>query len=158
MPPVSRTLAAGILLTVVAWCAGCGGDVPDAVAPAASRVAWRAIGAWSGRLNHQTESFEVSTTPLRLRWRTRETSPGAGRLTVTLHSAVSGRPLQTILDVRGSGAGTIAVADEPRWCHFTIEAVQVEYELTLEEAFATVSLGRGAPQGARRHASPPAHP
>jgi hypothetical protein len=36
---------------------------------------------------------------MRLRWQTMsETSPGAGRLTVTLHSAVSGRFLQTIVD------------------------------------------------------------
>lgn len=118
-----------------AWWSG--RPAPPAPPAGATEIGWRALGTWSGRLNHQTESFEVSTTPLRLRWRTRETSAGAGRLTVTLHSAVSGRPLQTVLDVQGSGAATIAVADEPRWCHFAIEVAHVEYEVTLEEAYAS---------------------
>ena len=130
--------AAAVIAILASSASACQDGRPDPPAPpATSRIGWRALGTWSGRLNHQTESFEVSTTPLRLRWRTRETSPGAGRLTVTLHSAVSGRPLQTILDVQGSGAATIAVADEPRWCHFAIEVAHVEYEVTLEEAFAS---------------------
>lgn len=75
-------------------------------------------------------------TAMRLRWRTtKETSPGAGRLTVTLHSAVSGRPLQTLVEARGVGAATVTVADEPRWCHFVIDAVDVDWEVTLEQGF-----------------------
>ncbi len=75
---------------------------------------------------------------MRLRWQTTsETSPGAGRLTVTLHSAVSGRPLQTIVDARGVASATVNVADEPRWCHFVIEAANVEWQMTLEQGFAT---------------------
>lgn len=75
---------------------------------------------------------------MRLRWRTtRETAPGAGRLTVTLHSAVSGRPLQTIVNAHGISSATVNVADEPRWCHFVIEAQNVEYQMTLEQGFAS---------------------
>lgn len=74
---------------------------------------------------------------MRLRWQTtRETSPGAGRLTVTLHSAVSGRPLQTIVDAHGVASAIVNVADEPRWCHFVIEAANVDWEMTLEQGYA----------------------
>lgn len=77
---------------------------------------------------------------MRLRWRTTsETSPGAGRLTVTLHSAVSGRFLQTIVDAQGVGAATVDIADEPRWCHFVIEAANVEWQMTLEQGYASES-------------------
>ena len=105
--------------------------------PAVPEIEWREIGSWSGGLSRQTESFEVSMAAMRLRWKTtRETSPGAGRLLVTLHSAVSGRPLQTIVDARGVTSGTVNVVDEPRWCHFAIEAENVEWQMTLEQGFA----------------------
>jgi hypothetical protein len=75
---------------------------------------------------------------MRLRWRTtKETAPGAGRFTVTLHSAVSGRPLQTIVEAHGVGSGTANVAEEQRWSHFVIDAENVEWQMTLEQPFAT---------------------
>ena len=100
-------------------------------------MAWRQIGAWSGRLSQQTESFEVSTAAMRLRWQTTsETSPGAGRLTVTLHSAASGQPIQTLVDARGVSSATVNVADEPRWSYFVIEAANVQWQVTLEQGVA----------------------
>jgi len=81
--------------------------------------------------------FEVSTVPMLLRWQTTsETSPGAGRLTVTLHSAASGRPIQTIVDAHGVSSATVNVADEQRWSYLVIEAANVEWQMTLEQAFA----------------------
>ena len=78
-------------------------------------------------------------TAMRLRWKTtRETAPGAGRFTVTLHSAVSGRPIQTIVEARGVGADTVPVAEEPRWSHFVVEAADVDWEMTLEQGYARV--------------------
>jgi hypothetical protein len=133
--------AAAVIVFAVMMSA-CRGEAtgPVAAPPAAAAITWREIGSWSGRLSRQTESFEVSTAAMRLRWRTtRETEPGAGRLTVTLHSAVSGRPLQTILEARGLGGATVDVMDEPRWCHFVIEAANVEYEMTLEQGFAATA-------------------
>ena len=74
---------------------------------------------------------------MRLRWQTTsETSPGAGRLTVTLHSTASGRPLQTIVDAHGVSSATANVADEPRWSYFVIEAADVEWQMTLEQAWS----------------------
>lgn len=119
----------------------CRDDRPGHVAhpPAPAAITWREIGSWSGPPSRQTESFEVSTSAMRLRWKTlNETSPGAGRLTVTLHSAVSGRPLQTMVDAHGVASATVNVTDEPRWCHFVIEAANVEWQVTLEQGFAVV--------------------
>jgi len=140
MQTVSRALGAGVVIVVAAVASACRGDQPGHVAqpPAASEVTWREIGAWSGRLSQQTESFEVSTVAMRLRWQTTsETSPGAGRLTVTLHSTASGRSLQTIVDSHGVASATVEVADEPRWAYFVIEAANVEWQMTLEQAFAS---------------------
>ena len=139
MRTVSRVLAAGIAVVAVVSASACQSDRPGDAAqrPAAAEIAWREIGSWTGRLSQQTESFEVSTTPMRLRWRTTsETSPGAGRLTVTLHSAASGRPIQTIVDAHGVASATVDVADEPRWSYFVIEAANVEWQMTLEQAWS----------------------
>jgi hypothetical protein len=136
----SRAAAAGVLLVVAALASACRSDRPSDVAqsPAPTAIEWREIGAWSGRLGQLTESFEVSTVPMRLRWQTRsETSPGAGRLTVTLHSAASGRPIQTIVDAHGIASATVDVADEPRWSYFVIDAAHVEWQVTLEQGFAS---------------------
>jgi hypothetical protein len=140
MPTVSRAVAAGVVVVTAALASACRADQPgDATErPAAAAIEWREIGTWSGRLSQQTESFEVSTTPMRLRWQTTsETSPGAGRLTVTLHSTASGRPLATIVDAQGVSSATVNVADEPRWSYFMIDAANVEWEMTLEQAFAS---------------------
>lgn len=139
MQTVSRAFAAGVVVVAAALASACRGDRPATATPrpAAADVEWREIGSWAGGLSRQTESFEVSTAAMRLRWRTtKETSPGAGRLTVTLHSAVSGRLLQTIVDARGVGSATVNIADEPRWCHFVIEAANVDWQMTLEQGFA----------------------
>ena len=140
MQTASRAVAAGVLIIVAACASACQGDRQGAVTerPAAAAITWREIGTWSGGLSRQTESFEVSIAAMRLRWQTTsETSPGAGRLTVTLHSAVSGRLLQTIVDAHGVSSATANVADEPRWCHFAIEAANVEWQMTLEQGFAS---------------------
>ena len=107
--------------------------VPAVGVPAATM--WRTLGTWSGRGNQQTESFDVVTGSLRLRWEAvNERAPGAGRLTVALHSAISGRALQTIVDHRGVGAAAATLSDEPRTSYLEVEAADVEWRLTLEEA------------------------
>ena len=101
-------------------------------------MTWREIGSWSGRVSRQTESFEVSTVPMRLRWQTTsESIPGAGCLTVTLHSTASGRLLQTIVEAHGVASAAVDVADEQRWAYFVIEAENVEWQMTLDQAFAS---------------------
>lgn len=137
---MARTVSTGLVFVVATLASACQSDQPGAEAPppAAAAIEWREVGSWSGGLSRQTESFEVSMGAMRLRWKaTRETSPGAGRLTVTLHSAVSGRLLHTVVDARGVASGTVNVVDEPRWCHFAIDAENVEWQMTLEQGFAS---------------------
>ncbi len=139
MQRVCRAVGAVVLMVVATWVSACRENGPrrETDRPADTAVTWREVGTWSGRLSQQTESFEVSTVPMRLRWQTtNETSPGAGRLTVTLHSAASGRPLHTFVDARGVSSSAVNIADEPRWSYFVIEAANVEWRMTLEQAFA----------------------
>jgi hypothetical protein len=104
------------------------------------RTAWRVVGTWSGRGNTQTGSFDVATGALRLRWETRnDGSPGAGTFRVSLHSAISGRWLQTVADVRGTGSDAVYVEDEPRLSYLVIESQNVEWTATLEEAVQAVA-------------------
>ena len=133
--------------------AGC--DAPSArvesssTAPAATTV-WRSLGTWSGRGSRQTESFDVITGALRLRWQTREGSePGQGRFRVSLHSAISGRPLQVVVDRQGAGADTAYVEDEPRVSYLVIESDQLEWTATLEEAVGSTRNSAGASAAAR---------
>jgi uncharacterized protein (TIGR02246 family) len=129
-----------IVAAVSIVCAGCetrGRTPPSARASGVSTV-WRSIGTWSGRGNRQTESFTVETGALRLRWETRnERAPGAGTFRVSLHSAISGRPLQTIVERAGPGADTAYLEDDPRVSYLVIESNDIDWIATLEEAVPT---------------------
>jgi hypothetical protein len=129
------------LVALVAALAACRTDVDRPVAtPAAapaSGTAWYPLGTWSGRGDRQSDSFDVTTGALRIRWETsHETAPGAGRFKVSLHSAISGRPLQTVIDVRGIGGDVAHVQDEPRVSYLVIESTAVDWRVTVEEAVA----------------------
>ena len=132
----SRVGATLLLAAACATLTACRGDAPPAPAPPVA-LEWREVGSWSGTGHRQTESFEVSQFAMRLRWRVvRETKPGQGHLTVTLHSAVSGRPLQTLVDATGIASGEALVADDLRPAHFVIEGEHVEWQMTLEQPYA----------------------
>jgi hypothetical protein len=130
----------GAALAFLALC-GCAeprepvdGSPPDSVAQAAADVRWHPLGSWTGSGDRQTESFDVRTGTLKLVWETTdERGPGAGRLHVELHSAISGRPLQTIVDTVGVGVDSAFVADEPRVSYLVIESEGVDWRVRLEE-------------------------
>jgi hypothetical protein len=109
-----------------------------AQAPDAPTV-WRPLGHWSGAGSRQTESFDVASGALRLRWETRADGSAAapsGRFRVWLYSAISGRPLQLVAEADGPGAGTAHVADDPRVSYLLIEAEGVTWTAALDEATA----------------------
>ena len=48
-------------------------------------------------------------------------------------SAISGRSLQTIVDVRGIGSSTVNIEDDPRTSYLEIDADKLEWRVRLEE-------------------------
>lgn len=98
-------------------------------------VVWRRVGAWSGDGSRQTESFDVTTGALRLRWDARPTGAGGdASLKVWLYSAISGRPLQQVVDQAGPGSGIADFADDPRVSYLVVESANVSWTARLDEA------------------------
>jgi hypothetical protein len=120
------------VLAVVALCAAVACGRPQTAAPQVVTVA-RPAGSWQGKGN-ATLDFNSDSGRLRITWRARgETAPGAGTLRVAVHSAVSGRPLKTVIDHRGAGEGVVTFDDDPRAYNLMVESVNLEWSLTVEE-------------------------
>jgi hypothetical protein len=136
-PPSSHS-SISLVAALVAVCVSCETrTAPQDPAPKSTTV-WRTLGTWSGRGNSQTGSFTVDSGAMRLRWETRhETTPGSGTFRISLHSAISGRPLQLIVDHKGVGGETAFLEDEPRVSYLVIESENVDWTATLEEAVPT---------------------
>jgi hypothetical protein len=133
MTRLGAAIAALSLLALPALGTGCA--APPARAEQVDATAWRALGSWSGTGSRQTESFDVATGALRLRWEAKATGVSrAGHFRVWLHSAISGRPLQLVVDSTGAGSGTAHAADDPRVSYLMIDAEGVDWTATLDEA------------------------
>ena len=107
-------------------------------------VIWERLGAWSGTKSLQTESFTSDTGAFRIAWETRPgKAPEEGTFLLTLHSAISGRPLQVVVDHRGLGAATAYVNDDPRIFFAVVDASNLEWSFTVDEAIATRIVPKG---------------
>ena len=112
---------------------------------AAASTLWHALGIWSGSGDRQTESFDVTTGSLRLTWEAlQEGASGTAHFRVSLYSAISGRPLQTIVDTQGPGADTVDLAANPRVAYLLIESEQIRWRITLQEAVPGSPVGGSA--------------
>jgi hypothetical protein len=111
---------------------------PPGRAAGKDTVLWRRVGSWSGHGNLQTGSFSVETGALRMEWETTHASP-AGTFKVSLHSSISGRPLQVIVDEKGVGRDTAYVGDEPRVSYLVVESADLDWAFTLEEATPAIA-------------------
>lgn len=133
LPPGARlSFAAAALLTLMVSATAC--DAPPARAAQAPAVTtWRTLGQWAGAGSRQTESFDVVSGALRLQWEVRDTTAGAGPFRVWLYSAISGRPLQLVVEHTGPGTGTAHLADDPRTSYLVIEADGVTWTAALDE-------------------------
>ena len=110
------------------------GSPAASVARSAADLRWHPLGTWAGSGDRQTESFDVRTGTLKLVWETsNERAPGPSVFRVELYSAISGRPLQTIVDTVGVGVDSTYVADEPRVSYLVIESAEVDWRVRLEE-------------------------
>ncbi|MDR1988616.1 MAG: hypothetical protein LBQ09_00115 [Acidobacteriaceae bacterium] len=95
---------------------------------------WRPLGEWSGHSSLQTESFG-ETGSFRIHWKaTNEHVPGKGHFSLTIHSAVSGRPLQVAVEDGGVGEGTAYVSEDPRIFFAVVDAGDLDWSFTVEEA------------------------
>ena len=119
----------------------CESRQPEPAPPAAAaNTLWHSLGDWSGNGDRQTESFDVTTGSMRLTWEAlqwealQEGAPDTARFRVSLHSAISGRPLQTIVDSQEAGAGIVDLAANPRVAYLLIESERIRWRVTLQEA------------------------
>ena len=112
----------------------------EAPTPRKPVVLWQPIGNWTGRASLQTESFIGNSGMFRLDWESRPVTPGnPGSLRVTLHSAVSGRPLVEVLEHSGPGRDVTYVNEDPREFYLEVASSGVQWTLTiLEGVRATV--------------------
>jgi len=91
--------------------------------------------AFSGHGDSQTESFNIESGQWRIKWvATHEDPPGTGTLKVSVHSAVSGRPLGVAIDHQGAGRDIAYVNDDPRLYHLVIESRNVDWSVSIEES------------------------
>lgn len=91
-----------------------------------------ALGSWQGRGN-ATLGFVSDSGRFRIRWVAKNESPANnGRLHLTVHSAVSGRPLQEVLDYRGEGSGTVDFNDNPRSYNIMVDSVNVDWSIAVD--------------------------
>jgi hypothetical protein len=123
-----------IALIVICCAAGCGRDA--APQPATREVViWNPIGKWSGSGDMQTSSFQSATGSFRVQWEThneRSVEKG-GRFRLTLHSAISGRPLVEVVDKRGVGSDLEFVHEDPRTFYMSVDSVNVDWSFSVEE-------------------------
>lgn len=123
--------------------AGCRPENSAAVKP--GTIGWRPIASWSGRENTQTESFNIESGEWRIKWETKnETSPGAGKFKVMVHSAVSGRPIALAVEHRGIGRDIAYITEDPHLFHLVIESSDVDWTIRVEEAVVATASG-GSP-------------
>ena len=95
-------------------------------------------GSWQGTGN-QTIGFVSESGRFRVEWTVQhEQAPGKGMFRLTVHSAVSGRPLQVIADQRGEGSGSAEFADDPRPYNLMVESEDVEWSVKVDAVTTTV--------------------
>ena len=141
-----RTAALCLLLTTAACGAGDGRPVAPAKAASRDVVVWRSIGSWSGSGNTQTESFTSDTGSLRVRWQTNhEAGPGDGTFRLTLHSAISGRPLAQVVEHHGVGGDTAYISEDPRVFYMVVDSARVEWSFTVDEGIGARTIGASEP-------------
>jgi hypothetical protein len=121
-----------LIIAAVLMMGACGSRTKPAVKQ--RTVAWRPLGSWTGHGSSQTESFDIATGEVRVRWQTsNEKAPGKGAFRVGLHSAVSGRLLDQAVDYHGVGHDIEYLAEDPHWSYLTIDSENVDWSVQIEE-------------------------
>jgi hypothetical protein len=121
-------ICAGVLLL-----ASCGpADRPSPHVVTASRP----VGSWQGTGSRSVGDINSDTGRFHITWQAHLEQPaGPGRFKLTLRSAVSGRPLQGVVDHRGEGKGEADFADLGRIYDFLVESEGVEWSFSVVELY-----------------------
>jgi hypothetical protein len=93
----------------------------------------------------QTESFTGESGSFRIKWDARaepapmtKAAPGKaaapGTFKLTIHSSISGRPLQVAVDQLGPGADTAYVNEDPRVFFAVVDASNIQWSFSVDEA------------------------
>jgi hypothetical protein len=93
---------------------------------------WRLVNTWTGRGQLQTDSWPGVSGAMRIRWTTSHAKPG-GTFKLTIHSAISGRPMETVIDHDGNGSGTAYFSDDPRVFFAVVDSKNLDWTFTIEE-------------------------
>jgi hypothetical protein len=98
-------------------------------------IGWRPIQTFSGHGNAQTDSFDIGSLQWRMKWATKnENPPGTGTFNMSVHSAISGRPLGDPVEHRGNGHGIAYINEDPRLYDLVIESSGVDRSVSVEES------------------------
>ena len=96
------------------------------------------MGTWQGRGDH-TIGITSQSGKFQIRWRTTEAAdamaPGVFR--VTVHSAVSGRPLHEVISHVGAGSGVVDYEEDPRQFNLMIASADLDWVVTVDETVLT---------------------
>ena len=99
-------------------------------------TASRPVGSWQGTGTKSVGDINSDTGRFRIVWETRHEQPvGDGTFKLTIRSAVSGRPLQVVVDHRGEGKGEADFADTGRIYDFLVESRSVEWSFSVTEIY-----------------------
>jgi len=69
----------------------------------------------------------------------------AGEFKLTIHSSISGRPLQVAVDQRGPGSDTAYVNEDPRVFFAVVDASNIEWSFSIDEAIGTRATKKTKP-------------
>ena len=124
-----------ILLTAL-LAGACGARAEQGPKPTERTVVWHQLGSWSGHGSRQTESFTSDTGTLRVRWEATGNpgTVGSPVFRLAAHSAISGRPLQQVVEHTGPGRGLDYVQQDPHVFYMVVESSDVNWTFTVEEA------------------------
>jgi hypothetical protein len=121
-------MAAAFVVAAAMAGAGCRAKPPASH----TETIWQRLGTWSGHGQLQTESFNGDSGALRIRW-TASHSTSDGTFQLTVHSAISGRPMGVVVDHAGDGDGTAYFTDDPHVFFAVVDSKDLDWTFTVEQ-------------------------
>jgi hypothetical protein len=133
-----RVFVVVFCMLAVSACRERGAAPRSATSASEQQTTWRKLGQWSGSGPAQTDSFTSDSGALRIRWKTtaHAGAPPPGSFLLTIHSSISGRPLQVAVDQHGPGENIAYVTEDPRVFFAKIESTGLDWTFSVEEGYS----------------------